>query len=76
MEQLFGATLKIYKKFNFVWNQQNMHMYQEKNIKTKNSLLFNFGKIWPTTKGYIAHGFFQKMAPKSLQFYITFSDTY
>ena len=25
---------------------------------------------------YIAHGFFQKMAPKSPQIFITFSDTY
>ena len=25
---------------------------------------------------YIVHGFFQKMAPKSPKFFITFSDTY
>ena len=31
--------------------------------------------IFQKTQGY-AHGFFQKMAPKSRKFLITFSDTY
>ena len=33
-------------------------------------------KYFKNTQGYIAHGFFQKMAKKSPKIFITFSDTY
>ena len=55
----FRATLKICKKSNFDRNQlkldiqdQNMYMYQKKNIKMENSLLVIFGEIWPETMYY------------------------
>ena len=52
----FGVTLKIRKKSNFDRNQlklsTQLNMYQEKKIKMKNSLLFIFGKIWPTPLYY------------------------
>ena len=55
----FLATLKIRKKSNFDRNQlklytqhKYMYMYQKKNIKMQNSLLFNFDEIWPETLYY------------------------
>ena len=55
----FGVILKIHIKFKFDWNglklstqHKNMYMYQEKNIKMENSLLFIFGEIWPKSLYY------------------------
>ena len=60
----FGATLKIYKKSNFDWNElkfstqhENMYMYQKKIIKMETSLLAIFDEIWPKTLYYIVQGF-------------------
>ena len=42
----------------------------------ENSLLAIFAKLGQKIPCTIAHGFFQKMAPKSPKIFITFSDTY
>ena len=62
----FGATLKIHKKSNFDRNQlklstqhKYMYMYQKKNIKMENSLLFIFDEIWPKTMYYSTGTFTQ-----------------
>ena len=38
--------------------------------------IFKMSKFLKNTLYYIAHGFFQKMAPKSPPIFIKFSDTY
>ena len=47
-------------------------------IPSSNFRVMNIFKNQPISENFpvIAHGFFQKMAPKSPQIFITFSDTY